>query len=331
MQSEDHHPSRRAKGREGQGPSAYAASYRHVGAVTDIPRGRHCRILSWIRCEHAQYFLDAYVSLLSLAIFQLTLVHPEYAYFFFYSFVRSTYIKRTTKPGAKPAPLSTVVELLLGALAGALGQIFTIPVAVIATRQQIGRSAQGASTRPTSIVEDKSQEVLEDIPSTKTEDSIFDVARDIIREDGVQGLWLGLNASLVLTVNPAITYGVFERVKSIFTLGDPTVKMGPYRSFSLGALSKTLATVVCSPQAFSDLHEANFDRSPGNLPVHHGQGASASPRSCRWFGSRTPPPTPWCPRRTQENIQGGRHYRMVPSTLLSSSAVGMVGLCCNRE
>ena len=45
------------------------------------------------------------------------------------------------RPAGAPAPpLSTAAELLLGAAAGALAQIFTIPVSVIATRQQIGRS-----------------------------------------------------------------------------------------------------------------------------------------------------------------------------------------------
>ena len=63
------------------------------------------------------------------------------------------------------------------------------------------------------------------------------------------GLWLGLKPSLVLTVNPAITYGMFELVKSLLLLakektgGQP--RLTPWQSFFVGALSKTLATVVC--------------------------------------------------------------------------------------
>src|SRR6266851_4722047 len=55
----------------------------------------------------------------------------EYAYFFFYSLVRTSYLKRLAarRPGGSPAaPLSTIAELALGAVAGALAQIFTIPV-----------------------------------------------------------------------------------------------------------------------------------------------------------------------------------------------------------
>lgn len=153
----------------------------------------------------------------------------EYAYFFFYSFVRNHYITRLTRKlpaGSKLPPLSTAAELLLGAVAGALAQIFTIPVAVIATRQQVGR-ADGSS---------------------RNDDSFFAVAREIIAEEGVTGLWLGIKPGLVLTVNPAITYGVFERVKSLVLLAQAKAasgnKLSPLLSFAIGAVSKTLATVV---------------------------------------------------------------------------------------
>ncbi|KAG5731424.1 Peroxisomal adenine nucleotide transporter 1 [Termitomyces sp. T112] len=156
----------------------------------------------------------------------------QYAYFFFYSFVRNHYITRLTRKlpaGSKLPPLSTAAELLLGAIAGALAQIFTIPVAVIATRQQVGR-ADG---------------------SPRNDDSFFAVAREIIAEEGVAGLWLGIKPGLVLTVNPAITYGVFERVKSLVLLAQAKAvsgsKLSPLLSFAIGAISKTLATVVTYP------------------------------------------------------------------------------------
>ena len=41
--------------------------------------------------------------------------------------------------------------------------------------------------------------------------SFLTVAKDILEEDGPSGLWRGLRPGLVLTVNPAITYGAFER------------------------------------------------------------------------------------------------------------------------
>lgn len=150
------------------------------------------------------------------------------------------------------------MELILGAVAGALAQIFTIPVSVIATRQQIGRKvsrkpsyAAVANPKSPEIASESSQTPLPEVltvehsfDTSASDDSFLAVAKDIIQEDGVTGLWLGIHSSLVLTVNPAITYGVFERVKSVFTLGDPAVKLGPWKSFVVGALSKSLATIV---------------------------------------------------------------------------------------
>ena len=116
----------------------------------------------------------------------------EFAYFYWYTVVRTLYTNRFAKKTATGvAVLGTATELLLGAIAGALAQIFTIPVSVIATRQQLGSSSSGKDAAP-------------------ADESFIGVARDILREDGVTGLWRGLKPSLVLTVNPAITYGVFE-------------------------------------------------------------------------------------------------------------------------
>ncbi|KAJ1307265.1 hypothetical protein OPQ81_001378 [Rhizoctonia solani] len=151
----------------------------------------------------------------------------QYAYFFFYSFVRTAYIKRLTRkqPSGKVQQLSTSIELLLGAVAGALAQIFTLPVSVIATRQQLGKSKK-AGAKSSSFV---------------------NVGREIVNEDGIAGLWAGIKPSMVLTVNPAITYGAFERIKSIMLASTNSSKLTPGKAFLVGALSKTLATVVTYP------------------------------------------------------------------------------------
>lgn len=156
----------------------------------------------------------------------------EFAYFFFHSWLRDWTLKRLSRNAAKPIiQLSTSLELILGALAGAFAQIFTIPVAVIATRQQLHTSGHGVKSP-----------------------GLFDTAREIIAEDGVTGLWTGLKPGLVLTANPAITYGVFERVKGIMIAAQVAAgaegRLTPGRSFLIGVLSKTLATVVTYPYIF---------------------------------------------------------------------------------
>jgi hypothetical protein len=120
----------------------------------------------------------------------LGVASTNFAYFYWYSVVRTVYIKYA-KGAGQP---STAVELSLGAVAGALAQLFTIPVAVITTRQQ------------TQSKEDRK--------------GIIDTAREVIEgEDGISGLWRGLKASLVLVINPSITYGAYERLKTVLYPG----------------------------------------------------------------------------------------------------------------
>ncbi|KAF3313396.1 ADP/ATP carrier protein, variant 2 [Orbilia oligospora] len=139
----------------------------------------------------------------------------NFAYFYWYTFVRTYYISVQAAQGN----LSTVAELSLGAVAGALAQLFTIPVAVVTTRQQTSE-----------------KENRKDLITT---------AKDVIGEDGWTGLWSGLKASLVLVVNPAITYGAYQRCRETFYPGKKTLK--PMEAFFLGALSKALATFATQP------------------------------------------------------------------------------------
>lgn len=191
--------------------------------------------------------------------------HTEYAYFFFYSWVRGWYIRRKTSllaAGSKAPSLSTAAELALGAIAGGLAQIFTIPVAVIATRQQVSTSKPLTAEEKAAGVQRKG-------------DSFLEVARDIIREDGVQGLWLGIKPGLILTVNPSITYGLFERVKTFALLNEPeNTKLTPGKSFLVGALSKSLATVVRFRECLHIFMCPDcFGVFVGNIPLHHGKGS----------------------------------------------------------
>jgi len=140
----------------------------------------------------------------------------NFAYFYWYSVVRTLYLSSQKVP----TPPSTVVELSLGAIAGAVAQIFTIPVAVVTTRQQ----TQGKGEKK----------------------GMVDTAKEVIHSgDGWSGLWRGLKASLVLVVNPAITYGAYQRLREILFPGKPNLR--PWEAFLLGAMSKSLATIVTQP------------------------------------------------------------------------------------
>lgn len=131
----------------------------------------------------------------------------NFAYFYWYSVVRTLYLRS----GAKH---STAAELSLGAVAGALAQLFTIPIAVVTARQQTQRRGE--------------------------KKGIFATAKEVVdSEDGWTGLWRGLKASLVLVVNPSITYGAYQRLREQFFPGKTNLR--PHEAFCkfdscLGAL-----------------------------------------------------------------------------------------------
>lgn len=134
----------------------------------------------------------------------LGVASTNFAYFYWYSVVRQAY----TRYRNSTAPPSTPAELSLGAIAGALAQSFTIPVAVITTRQQ---------TQPKG-----------------EKKGIFATGKEVIdSEDGWTGLWRGFKASLILVVNPSITYGAYQRLRDMIFPGRISLRPGEaFREYS---------------------------------------------------------------------------------------------------
>lgn len=126
----------------------------------------------------------------------------NFAYFYWYSVIRTLYISSQSVP----KPHGTIIELALGAAAGAVAQVCTIPVAVITTRQQ---------TQP-----------------RRDRKGLLDTGREVVHsEDGWSGLWRGLKASLVLVVNPAVTYAAYQRLKDVMFPGRTVLR--PWEAFSM--------------------------------------------------------------------------------------------------
>lgn len=126
----------------------------------------------------------------------------NFAYFYWYTVVRGLYNSyRTTA-----TPPGTAIELSLGAVAGAIAQLFTIPVAVVTTRQQTVSKHERKGLLATG------KEVIDS-------------------EDGWTGLWRGLKASLVLVVNPAITYGAYQRLRETLFPGKKNLR--PVEAFRM--------------------------------------------------------------------------------------------------
>lgn len=182
----------------------------------------------------------------------------NFSYFYWYSIVRTLYASTQTVP----TPPGTAVELSLGAVAGAIAQMFTIPVSVVTTRQQTQTKAERKG--------------------------LFATGREIVNsEDGVTGLWRGLKASLILVVNPAITYGAYQRLRVVLFKGKTNLRpweaFGMYLSFSLVASHDTSIKEI--QRLTTDKHSARRNvksaRHAGDTAAHRRQGRPSIPTTTR--------------------------------------------------
>lgn len=186
----------------------------------------------------------------------LGVASTNFAYFYWYSTVRTLYLAKVQ--GNNKAP-GTAVELSLGAVAGALAQLFTIPIAVVTTRQQ---------TQPKG---DKK--------------GMLATAREVMEsEDGWTGLWRGMKASLVLVVNPAITYGAYQRLKDVLYPNKTSLRAHEaFRKPATPTHTSTLAnshqfSAPCrKPWPPSQPNPSSLPKSACNLDLL--QPATASPSS----------------------------------------------------
>lgn len=144
----------------------------------------------------------------------------NFGYFYWYTIVRRVYdqlVQRRAQAGGKVPANLTAVELLLGMVAAAISNLFTLPVGVVSTKQQ----------------------------TDKQQKPIAQVLKDMYADDGITGFWAGLKVSTILCVNPSITYGVFERLRSVLFENRKVLK--PWELFVAGMISKTCATIATQP------------------------------------------------------------------------------------
>jgi hypothetical protein len=138
-------------------------------------------------------------------------VVDSFLFFGFYSYLR----RRNGKP-------SVARELATGALAGAAARALTTPISNVVTRKQVAPGEE--------------------------EKSLREILSEIKKQNGLLGLWSGYSATLVLTLNPSITFFVDRRLASrvIPALEEEDVPVA-WIAFLLAAFSKATATAITYP------------------------------------------------------------------------------------
>ncbi|KAL4977617.1 mitochondrial carrier domain-containing protein [Aspergillus desertorum] len=147
-------------------------------------------------------------------------VLDAFLFFLAYEFFRHRRI--AARFGSKRKSMHTVLpvfdELAVGVLAGAFSKFFSTPLSnVVARKQTSGTSA-----------------------------SSLQIVSKIRSEKGIAGLWSGYSASLILTLNPAITFFLNRILKSILRRSkrEPSSTAA---TFLIAALSKSAASSITYP------------------------------------------------------------------------------------
>ncbi|KAF7532097.1 hypothetical protein G7054_g8277 [Neopestalotiopsis clavispora] len=155
-------------------------------------------------------------------------VLDSFLFFLFYEFFRSR----------APALLATVVVVAglrrccanwpTGVLAGACSRAFTTPIANVVTRKQTGAMVEGGAADARRL-------------------TVREIVRDIMNEKGVKGLWSGYSATLVLTLNPGITFFLQDFLTKKIAGDDSWEDPGAALTFLLAASSKAIASTITYP------------------------------------------------------------------------------------
>lgn len=154
-------------------------------------------------------------------------VADSFLFFLAYNTVRQRRIIARVGP-AKAAKSKNIVlpiwdELAVGMVAGAFSKLFTTPLSNIVTRKQISARKGGKDL------------------------STADIAAQIRAEKGITGFWSGYSASLVLTLNPSLTFFLNEVLKYALLPRAKRQRPSAAVTFLLAALSKSTASSITYP------------------------------------------------------------------------------------
>lgn len=154
-------------------------------------------------------------------------IADSFLFFLAYNFLRQSRI-RSAKTSSKHLPV--LDELGVGFLAGAFAKLFTTPIANIVIRKQTSAMLSGRAPGKLS-----------------DQGSIRSIALQIRKEKGWQGFWSGYSASLVLTLNPSLTFFFFETLKRSVLPRSRRASPSAQATFLLAAVSKALASTITYP------------------------------------------------------------------------------------
>lgn len=170
-------------------------------------------------------------------------IADSFLFFLFYNFLRE---KRLQKHGSSTTTLPVLDELGVGMLAGACSKFFTTPISNIVTRKQTAAMRAARSG------------------IHSTDQTVSDIVAQIRSDKGLQGFWSGYSASLVLTLNPSLTFFLYETFKRTLLPRSRRDDPGARVTFLMAAVSKAIASTITYPFSLAKARAQAGSKPPVN-------------------------------------------------------------------
>ncbi|KAI9641586.1 hypothetical protein NHQ30_010399 [Ciborinia camelliae] len=170
-------------------------------------------------------------------------IADSFLFFLFYGYIRSKRLQ--SHHSSSKAALPAFEELGVGALAGGLSKFFTTPLSNIVVRKQTYSMTSSPGSKPPSI---------------------SSIITDIRERKGIAGFWSGYSASLILTLNPSLTFFLYEFLKRVLIPRNKRDDPGARITFLLAAVSKAVASSVTYPVSLAKAR-AQVDGSSSSGPI----------------------------------------------------------------
>ncbi|KAI0481042.1 mitochondrial carrier domain-containing protein [Xylariaceae sp. FL0804] len=178
-------------------------------------------------------------------------VLDSFLFFLFYEWFRALRLSRRQGRRSRRRGLGALEELAVGMAAGACSRAFTTPIASVVTRMQTASLVGG---------DDDEKNNNRNKRSGGGGGGVRAIARGIWAERGLAGFWSGYSATLLLTLNPGVTFLLQETLRRAVLAnndndggggggGDDDAYENPSArmTFLLAATSKAAASVVTYP------------------------------------------------------------------------------------
>lgn len=190
-------------------------------------------------------------------------VVDSFLFFLTYNFLRRQRLNSRFGSPLSHKLLPPQDELGIGFVAGAMTKLLTTPIATIVTRKQ---------TAAMTARREADDELPHAGSSVTSYLSTKEIIQSVYSEKGMAGFWAGYSASLVLTLNPSITFFLFELLKRTVQPKASRDASSSSFTFFIAAISKAIASSITYPfslakaraQSYSSHDLSTSSLSPGN-------------------------------------------------------------------